>query len=99
MSKNLASMVGHSNTPDIWEFVVGERIEAAFDDGAGNLVLVMRSGVALVLTSLGGHVAPAFWVESRSDWEPRLNRVRSELLRLQGGLRRLLFAGIDEADR
>ena len=95
MSERLATMAGKANHHETWEFIIGERIDGAFEDHEGNLVLVMRSGVALVLTNFGGGSIPAFWVESRKDWEPRLDRVRDELLRVQGGLRRLLFAGLD----
>ena len=91
----LPELAGHSNTMDIWEAVIGDVIEGAFEDTEGCVVLVMRSGVALVLTSLGGRVPPAFWVERREVWEGRLNRIRADLLRVQGGLRRLLFAGLD----
>ncbi len=95
MSERLAAMAGKANHRETWEFIVGERIDGAFEDQEHNLVIVMRSGVALVLTSLGGETIPAFWVEARHDWERRLDRVRDELLRVQGGLRRLLFAGLD----
>jgi hypothetical protein len=96
MNGNLERMAGRANNSDAWDAIVGETVEAAFEDTEHCIVVVMRSGTALVLTSLGGQSVPAYWVERRDDWEPRLNRVRTELLRVQGGLRRLLFAGLDE---
>ena len=52
---------GPSNSQEIYQHLVGERIKAVIQDGA-YLYLIVGYDYALVLTSFGGEVSPSFWV-------------------------------------
>ena len=62
----LSEYKGASNSGEVFRHLVGERIMAAFEDEKGHVVLVMESGPALVLGSLGGG-SPAYWTTSKED--------------------------------
>jgi len=91
MSRTLVEFSGHSNSLDILTGLPDERIAGAFMDTDGTLVLVMESGCALVVVSLGGG-SPAFWVEDANKWGVRLRAIRARMNELRDGLANLVAA-------
>ncbi|HSW43516.1 MAG TPA: hypothetical protein VLM76_13495 [Patescibacteria group bacterium] len=86
-----AEFAGRSNSLDILTGLPGERIAGAFEDTDGSLVLIMESGYALVLVTLGGGT-PAFWVESASKWGVRLAAIRKRIAEDRDALAALIEA-------
>jgi hypothetical protein len=90
-SRPLSDFEGRSNSLDILTGLPGERIWGAFQDTDGSLVLVMESGAAFVIVSLGGG-SPAFWVERAERWQTRLSAIRKRMKELHDGLGNLVKA-------
>lgn len=94
----LREFSGQSNDPHILTGLPGERIAGVFKDQDGALVLVMESGYALVLVTLGGG-SPAFWVEPAAKWDVRLRAIRARMEELQNGLAAFIGAAPGERTR
>ena len=88
----LKTQRGKANNPSIWPAIVGEQVTAAFQGADGGIVLVMESGDALCICSLGGG-SPAYWIEGKKEWSRRYWNVRDRLLANQAALERLTLAG------
>ncbi len=76
----LTKYSGASNSPEILPFLVGETIVAALFDADGRMTLVMKSGAALVIGSLGGG-GPVFWSMAPNDVEHLVATRRQQIER------------------
>ncbi len=91
VTRSLGEFSGRSNSLDILTGLPGERIAGAFEDADGSLVIVLESGYALVLVTLGGG-SPAFWVENASKWGIRLAAIRKRIAEDRDALAALIEA-------
>jgi len=69
---------GSANSSAILQYLVGEEIAGTFIDGP-YLILVMKSGDGLTMTSLGGEVTPSYSHESKQEIKARIDRRRREI--------------------
>ena len=74
----LSEYKGAANSPEMFQYLVGETITGMFQDGA-HLVLVLGSGAGLVLTSLGGEVPPAMWKEREVEVQARIAKRKNDI--------------------
>lgn len=77
----LSDYKGPSNSPEMLQYLVGERIEGAFVDGA-HLILMLSSGKSLILTAFGECV-PAMYPESKEKTQKRVSKRKAEIERKQ----------------
>jgi hypothetical protein len=82
----LSDYKGGSNNEELLTALVGEEIIGVLKEDA-RLHLIMSSGVALTLTSLGGKTTPAFWVTNQEDTKKLVADQERELQRLTKNLK------------
>lgn len=58
---------GPANSKEIFKFLVGERITAAFMGNDGRPVIVLESGMGISFGSVGGECGPSYWPVSKED--------------------------------
>lgn len=71
---------GGSNSSEVFPYLVGEKIKAVFEYDH-HIYIVVDNGHAFSLTSMGGNIIPAMWVE-------RPDKVMDIILRLKSNIKK-----------
>lgn len=88
----LTNYKGPSNSSEVFQHLVGEKIVGAFQDSAGQVFIVVESGMSLVLSAIGSG-SPAYWVKNEADTKEIVQKRRKEIEQKLAELRDM--AGVD----
>ena len=86
----LSDYRGPANSSKMLQYLVGETILGAMMDGH-HIVLILSSQTALVLTSPGGEISPAYWKENKDELKQRTTKRLEEIRQHQAELKHATF--------